>query len=171
MPSQARCLSWKHLSLEQIAALRAAGTGSTQAADGAPAACSGRELLRQFLGMCQAPEAKRAQGCEPAAAASDGADDALRQDILLDLLSYTLQQGQVRCAVRHTDTLSSCCNARMTPVTRLCVRQAWGFDDERLSMLFGLVLEVHTSSVTQRLTIERSFGAMKDALLNHSVHR
>lgn len=49
--------------------------------------------------------------------------------------------------------------------------QAWGFDDERLSVLFGLVKEVHDASVGQRLTIERSFTFFKDTLLNHSVHR
>lgn len=50
-------------------------------------------------------------------------------------------------------------------------QQAWGFDDERLSVLFGLVKEVHEASVKQRLTIERSFNFFKDTLLNHSVHR
>lgn len=49
--------------------------------------------------------------------------------------------------------------------------QAWGFDDERLSVLFGLVKEVHNASVKQRVTVERSFAFFKDTLLNHSVHR
>lgn len=53
----------------------------------------------------------------------------------------------------------------------LCLLQTWGFDDERLSVLFGLVKEVHDASVGQRLTIENSFKFFKDTLLNHSVHR
>lgn len=52
-----------------------------------------------------------------------------------------------------------------------CGRQVWSFDDERLSVLLGLVKEVHDASVAQRLTIERSFAFFKDTLLNHSVHR
>lgn len=49
--------------------------------------------------------------------------------------------------------------------------QAWNFDDERLSCLFGLVKEVHTASVGQQLTIERSFAFFKDTLINHSIQR
>lgn len=65
----------------------------------------------------------------------------------------------------------SCAISNMIWQTMSVFMQAWGFDDERLSVLFGLVKEVHDASVQQRLTIERSFAFFKDTLLNHSVHR
>jgi hypothetical protein len=56
-------------------------------------------------------------------------------------------------------------------LTCACVLQAWGFDDERLSCLFGIIKEVHTASVAQQLTIERSCAFFKDTLINHSIQR
>jgi hypothetical protein len=65
-------------------------------------------------------------------------------------------QGFQSCGVSHT------CG---------CILQAWGFDDERLSCLFGIIKVVHTASVAQQLTIERSFAFFKDTLINHSIQR
>eukprot|EP00775_Hariotina_reticulata_P005753 gene5752-5993_t len=115
-PSQlAKFLSWVHLTREQIAAIRAAPVH-----DGALTA---RQFLQQYV-------------CEQLG------DHQLRNDIILDLYSYTLKQGQ-----------------------------AWGLGDEQLSCLFGLVKEVHSASVGQRLTVERSFDFFKDTLFNHSIQR
>jgi hypothetical protein len=65
---QARFLSWEHLSREQIAAIRA-----VPKQPGAPTA---RQLLQQYL-------------------SEQLGEDQLRNDIVLDLFAYTLQQGQV----------------------------------------------------------------------------
>ncbi|WIA37628.1 hypothetical protein OEZ86_014529 [Tetradesmus obliquus] len=111
----ARFLSWEHLSREQIVAIRAAPKQ--------PGAPTARHLLQQYL-------------------SEQLGEDQLRNNIVLDLFSYTLQQGQ-----------------------------AWGFDDEWLSCLFGIIKEVHTASVAQQLTIERSFAFFKDTLINHSIQR
>lgn len=64
----ARFLSWEHLDRAQIAALRAAGE-----ATGAPTA---RQLLKQYVD-------------------EQLGDDQLCNEVVLDLYSYTLQQGQV----------------------------------------------------------------------------
>lgn len=65
---QARFLSWEHLSRDQIAAIRAAPKQ--------PGARTARQLLQQYV-------------------SEQLAEDQLRNDIVLDLYSYALQQGQV----------------------------------------------------------------------------
>lgn len=49
--------------------------------------------------------------------------------------------------------------------------QAWQLSDEQLSVLLGLVVEVHAASVQRRLTISASFELLKDMLLRHAVQR
>ncbi|KIY95560.1 hypothetical protein MNEG_12403, partial [Monoraphidium neglectum] len=78
------------------------------------------------------------------AAAGEGGDtlDAAQLGILVDLCASTLRQGE-----------------------------EWGFSDEKLSVLLGLVKETHAASVRGRLTLEASFRFFRDSLLNHSVQR
>jgi hypothetical protein len=70
---QARFLSWEHLSSDQLAAIRAAPKQ--------PGAPTPRQLLQQYI-------------------AEQLGEDQLRNDIILDLFAYTLQQGQV-CRGMH----------------------------------------------------------------------
>lgn len=69
----ARFLSWKHLSRDQLVALR-----------GAQAAPSTRDVLRECLGTSTS-----------SAVEAEAEEQQQRQDIILDLFSYTLKQGQV----------------------------------------------------------------------------
>jgi hypothetical protein len=161
---QARFLSGKHLTSEQLASLRSCQLGTSACVS------TTRQLLRQVLGLPEVPPG--AAEADPAAAEQA----RLQQEIVTDLFAYTLRQGQVCvsrgcawvCCVRACTRVCTTSTALTTPP--LCM-QAWGFDDERLSVLVGLVKEVHEASVAQRLTIEASFGLFKDSLLNHSVHR
>lgn len=73
---QARFLSWEHLSREQVAAIRAAPKQ--------PGAPTARQLLQQYV-------------------SEQLGEDQLRNDIVLDMFAYTLQQGQV-----SGDMLSTC---------------------------------------------------------------
>jgi hypothetical protein len=91
----------------------------------------------------------------------------------------------IACKHKSTPVMRFCCTQqavvfghpqqcqgfRLVSHTCTSVLQAWGFDDERLSCLFGIIKVVHTASVAQQLTIERSFAIFRDTLINHSIQR
>lgn len=49
--------------------------------------------------------------------------------------------------------------------------EAWGFSDEKLGVLLGLVKETHARAARGRLPMEAAFRFFRDALLRHSVQR
>ena len=73
-------------------------------------------------------------------------------------------------------TEQSLCQARQALVAGLyasALRQggAWGFDDEQLSTLVGLLAATHAAAVAGALTQEASFRQFARRLLCHSAHR
>lgn len=81
---QAKFLSWQHLTKQQLTDLRAASC--------TPAGPSARQVLQGcLLAGQQQQQPGAADACTPQ---QDVAEQA-RQEIILDLFSYVLKQGQV----------------------------------------------------------------------------
>lgn len=118
---QAQFLSWRHLSRETIAAIRAAA--------GSPGGPSARQLLRDALAQqLQPPPTTHG---DAAAADAAAAADPQRQEILLDLYAHTLKQGQVgrRCMHMHAcmhAPLTRCCWARARVPAAACQHRHGG---------------------------------------------
>jgi hypothetical protein len=146
---QARNLVWRDLSAEQLASIR-----SPHPKKGLTA----RDLLARFLGISDPSSPKNA--------------------ISLDLYVHTLQFGQVRfsdlCAREHAPPLGvayragGCRSTHSLAAPRL---QELRMADGKLSGLLAIVRETHRRSMEEKLTLERSFAAFKELVLQHSVQR
>ncbi|GBF96027.1 hypothetical protein Rsub_08842 [Raphidocelis subcapitata] len=137
-------LVWKHVSSEQLQALRQHGERAAAAEDadsgidgaGAAARRSGGEAPTGWAALRQLAGAGDASG------EAGGSLTPEQEEVMIELCGGALAQGE-----------------------------AWGFSDEKLSALLGIVKETHARAARERLPVEAAFRFFRDALLRHSVQR
>jgi hypothetical protein len=108
---QAKFLSWHHLTKEQLSELRAASCRQSS-----PLA---REVLQEILSAKDPLFAEHQQTADgdAAAQAQHSLLEHQRQEVVLDLFSYTLKQGQVRMLV-HARVAKAITELNLAPQPR-----------------------------------------------------